>query len=264
MLKKLLKTISMLSISFASFSPVILAADAKMDAKELADLVALIDERQRSTGDYESEVAMKETEGKTQKAFEAVVYRRDADQKWMILFNKPKSESGKGYLRIDKNLFMYEPTLGKWERNTERSSIVGTGSQRSDFDAPKLTQEFVAEFVGLEKLGKFSVHHLKLKAKPGVEVGYPIQDMWVDVASKNVLKREDRATSEKLMRTVYYPAWDKVYSQSKKADVYVPKEIRIYDEVEKGNSTIIEIRKVKLESLPVNIFTKAWIESKSK
>ena len=235
-----------------------------LDAKELADLVALIDERQRSTGDYESQIYMREKEGKNDKAFEATVYRRDADQKWMILFNKPKSESGKGYLRIDKNLFMYEPTLGKWERNTERSSIVGTGSQRSDFDASKLTQEFIAQFKGLEKLGKFSVYHLKLTAKPNVEVGYPVQELWVDVDSKNVLKREDRATSEKLMRTIYYPAWEKRYSASKKADVYVPKEIRIYDEVEKENSTIIEIRDVKLESLQANIFTKAWIESKSK
>ena len=34
-----------------------------------------------------------------------LVYRRDADDKLMILFTKPKGEAGKGYLRLDKNLW---------------------------------------------------------------------------------------------------------------------------------------------------------------
>ena len=38
------------------------------------------------------------------------------------------------------------------------------------------------------------------------------------------------------MRTSYYPKWKKVYSESKKADVWYPEEIRFYDEVEKANS----------------------------
>ena len=235
-----------------------------MTKPELDSLVALIDDRQRNTGDYESKVFMHETDGKTDKAFEATVFRRDEDQKWMILFSKPKSEAGRGYLRVDKNLFMYEPSLGRWERNTERASIVGTGSQRSDFDGSKLKDEFDASFIATEKLGKYSVHHLKLTAKANVEVGYPVQELWIDVDSKNVLKRQDRANSQKLMRTIYYPSWDKRFSKSKKGDVYVPKEIRIFDEVEKGNKTIIEIREVRFDPLQANIFTKAWIESKSK
>lgn len=235
-----------------------------MDKKELDSLVALIDERQRNTGDYKARVLISETDGKTDKAFEATVYRRDADQKWMILFSKPKSEAGRGYLRVEKNLFMYEPSLGKWERKTERASIVGTGSQRSDFDGSKLTEEFVSQFIASEKLGKYSVTHLKLTAKKNVDVGYPIQELWVDVESKNILKREDRALSGKLMRTVLYPSWDKRYSESKKGDVYVPKDIRIFDEVEKANKTVVNIQEVDFKSLEENIFTKAWIESKSK
>jgi hypothetical protein len=55
-----------------------------------------------------------------------------------------------------------------------------------------------------------------------------------------------------------------VYSESKKADVYFPREIRIFDEIEKGTSTTIVFLKLDLKSLPKNIFTKAWIESKSR
>lgn len=235
-----------------------------LDKKELDSLINLIDERQKSIGDYESQIFMHETDGKTSKAFEATVFRRDEDKKWMILFSKPKSEAGRGYLRVDKNLFMYEPSLGRWERNTERASIVGTGSQRSDFDGSKLAEEFNAEFIKDEKLGKFSVHYLKLTAKPNVEVGYPVQELWIDADTKNILKRQDRVSSGKLMRTIRYPKWSKRYSETKKGEVYVPDTIQITDEVQLGNETVIKINTVRFAKLPANIFTKAWIESKSK
>jgi hypothetical protein len=236
-----------------------------LDEKQTAELVSLVDERQRNTGDYASLVFIdqKEKDG-TKKAFEARVYRRDADDKWMLLFTKPKAESGKGYLRLEKNLFLYEPALGKWERQTERASIAGTNSRRDDFDESRLADEYVAKFVADESLGKFKVHRVKLTAKPGVDVGSPILELWIDKDSKNVLKRQESALSGKLLRTIFYPAWDKLFSASKKAEVFVPKEIRVFDEVEKGNATTVVLREVKLDSLPANIFTKAWLESQSR
>jgi len=66
------------------------------------------------------------------------------------------------------------------------------------------------------------------------------------------------------MRTVYYPRWQKQFSESKNGDFWYPPEIRIYDEVEKANSTIVLIKTVDLRPLETNIFTKAWFESKSR
>ena len=236
-----------------------------LDEKATKELIKLIDDRQRSTGDYASTVFIdqKEKDGST-KAFEARVYRRDADDKWMILFTKPKSEAGKGYLRVEKNLFLYEPALGKWERQTERASIAGTNSRRDDFDQSRLVDEYDGKFVGDESLGKFKVYHLKLTVKPAIDVASPIVELWVDQDSKNILKRQEAALSGKLLRTSYYPAWDKMFSKSKNADVYVPKEIRVFDEVEKGNGTTVVLREVKLDPLEANMFTKAWLESQSR
>ena len=236
-----------------------------LDEKQTADLVRLVDERQRNTGDYActSFIDQKDRDG-SNKAFEARVFRRDADDKWMILFTKPKTEGGKGYLRLEKNLFLYEPALGKWERQTERASIAGTNSRREDFDESRLAEEYAAKFVGDEALGKFKVHRLKLTAKPGVEVASPLLELWVDQESKNILKRQEFALSGKLLRTSYYPAWEKMFSKSKSADVFVPREIRVFDEVEKGNSTVIVLKDVKLDPLDANMFTKAWIESQSR
>ena len=231
---------------------------------DLMQMLKVIDDRQANTGDYRS-IAYLETKekGKDDTAFEIVFYRRDADDKLMILFTKPKNEAGKGYLRVDKNLFLYDPTVGKWERRTERERIGGTNSNRSDFDESRLALEYLPKFVAAEKLGKFDVTHALLTMKAGVDVAFPSVDVFID-AEGNILKRQDRALSGKLLRTTYYPKWRKIYSESKKGDVYLAAEIRIFDEVEKGNSTLIQIRETDLRPLDANLFTKAWLESKSR
>ena len=66
------------------------------------------------------------------------------------------------------------------------------------------------------------------------------------------------------MRTAYYPKWQKLYSDSKKAEVWFPGEMRFFDEVEKTNSTLVLMKSVDLSNLDQNMFTKAWLESKSR
>ncbi len=241
------------------------AAAFAISQEQTDAIVKEIDERQRNSGDYKALCYIEQKErGKNDLVYQAVFYRRDEDDKLMILFLKPKSEAGKGYLRLDKNLFLYDPTVGKWERRTERERILGTDSRRADFDESRLHEEYDAKWVGEEAIKKFKVNHLHLEAKADADVAYPILDLWVDVDTNNVLKREDHALSKKLMRTTYYPKWKKVFSESKNADVYYPEEIHIFDEIQKGNKTTVAITKVDLHSLSANLFTKAWLESKSR
>ena len=240
-------------------------AQAALSADEVKTILQTIDERQRSTGDYKALCYVEQKEkDKNDIVRELLVYRRDADDKLMFLFTKPKSEEGKGYLRIDKNLWSYDPNVGKWERTTERERIGGTNSRRGDFDESRLAVEYDATDEGEEKLGAFTVHRLSLKVKPGIDVAYPILKLWVDTSNQNVLKRQEFALSGRLMRTAYYPKWNKLFSESKKGDVWFPGEIRIYDEVEKSNSTLILFKSVDLRDLEANIFTKAWLEAKSR
>ena len=236
-----------------------------MEKEEMVALLGELDDRQRNSGDYKALVYIEQKEKeKSDLVYQAVIYRRDEQDKLMILFLKPKSEAGKGYLRIDKNMFMYDPTVGRWERRTERERIGGTDSRRSDFDESRLAEEYDPSYVAEEKLGKYTVHHLELNAKEGIDVAYPIMHIWIDKKTGNILKVQDKALSGKLMRTTYYPKWEKMFSESKGSDIYFPKEIRIYDEIEEGNNTIVVMQKVDLKPLEANIFTKAWLESKSR
>ena len=240
-------------------------AAAAPSPDEVKKIVQTLDERQRNQGDWRALAYMEQKEkAKTDVVYELLVYRRDKEDKQLFLFTKPKSEQGKGYLRLDKNLWFYDPGVGRWERRTERERIGGTDTRRGDLDESKLAIEYDTVWEAEEKLGVYTANRLLLTAKPGVDVAFAQIRLWVDAASTNVLKRQELALSGKLQRTSYYPRWKKVYSESKKADVWYPEEMRYFDEIEKGNSTVVLIKEIDLRPLEANIFTKAWLESKSR
>jgi len=240
-------------------------AASALGKAEMVEILKAVDERQRNQGDWRSLVYMEQKEkDKVDVAHEALVFRRSQDQKFMILFTKPKASQGQGYLRIDKNLWFYDPSVGKWERRTERERIGGTNSRRSDFDESRLAEEYEPEDNGEVKLGAYTAQVMTLKGKPNLDLAFPVIKLWVDKETKNVLKRQEFALSGRLLRTSYYPKWKKAYSESKKMDVWFPEEMRFYDEVEKANSTLILIKSVDMKPLEANLFTKAWLESKSR
>jgi len=231
----------------------------------LAEVIRVIDERQRNQGDWKALCYLEVKErAKTDQVSELLVFRRDEDDKQMFLFTKPKAEAGKGYLRIEKNLWMYDPATGRWERRTERERIGGSDTRRGDLDESRLAEEYDATFEGAEKLGAYDVWRISLAVKPGVDVAFPLVKLWVDRSTLNILKRQEFALSKRLMRTAYYPRWKKVFSPSKKDDVWFPEEMRFFDEVEKGNSTLVLIKEIDLNALETNLFTKAWLEARSR
>jgi Outer membrane lipoprotein-sorting protein len=232
---------------------------------QLVEVLKGVDDRQRNQGDWRSEIYMEQKEkGKVAVVYEGLVYRRSADQRFIILFTKPKASAGQGYLRVEQNLWFYDPSVGKWERRTERERIGGTSSRRSDLDESRLHEEYDPEFIREEKLGAYNALVLNLTGKSGLDLAFPVVKLWLDKDTKNVLKRQEFALSGRLLRTSYYPKWKKIFSESRHADIWYPQEIRFYDEVEKENSTLILIKSVDLHPLEQNQFTKAWLESKSR
>jgi len=241
------------------------AEDKPPSRDEMMELLKEQDSRQRAQGDWRSLIFMEQKEkNKVDVVYEAQVFRRSEDARFIFFFTQPKAEAGKGYLRIDKNLWMYDPNVGKWERRTERERIGGTNTRRSDLDDSRLAEEYEPSYDGSEKLGAFDTIRLKLTAKAGVDVAFPVMKLWLDAQTHNVLKRQEFALSGRLMRTAYFPKWKKMYSEMKKGDVWFPEELRFFDEVEKANSTHILIKSVELKPLDKNMFTKAWVESKSR
>jgi len=257
--------LTLAALALLTLAPRARFAHAALTQPQMVDLLKVVDDRQKNNGDWRASAYLEQKEkDKVDVVYETEYYRRSEDQKFMILFTKPKSSAGQGYLRIDKNLWFYDPSVGKWERRTERERIGGTNSRRSDFDESRLAIEYDPTDEGEEKLGAYTAVKLMLKGKSGIDLAFPMIRIWIDKDTKNVLKRQEYALSGRLLRTSYYPKWKKVFSESKKGDVWYPQEIRFYDEVEKANQTLVLIRQVDLHGLPANLFTKAWLESKSR
>ena len=245
----------------------VVAASSTAFAKSNDEMVAMLkdlDSRQQALGDFKAHAFIQRKEkGKEDVLYESLFYRRGADNKFMFLVLAPKTEAGQGYLRIDDNLWLYSPRTGKWERLTERDRILGTDGRRQDFDESRLAEEYDPSYLGEGKLGKYKTHRLKLNSKSGKDVAWSIVELDVDQESGNVLRRLDFAGTDKLMRRTLYPKWLKI-TDPKGKEVWYAEQSFFYDEVEKGNESLVRIKAVDLTTLPANMFTKAWLESKSR
>ena len=88
--------------------------------------------------------------------------------------------------------------------------------------------------------------------------------LWVDKETKNVLKRQEFALSGRLLRTSYYPKWKKVFSESKKARHLVPAGDPLLRRGREGEPDAGADQGRGSDALLANMFTKAWLESKSR
>jgi outer membrane lipoprotein-sorting protein len=238
-------------------------AATNLTQKQVDDIIANIDAQSRFKSDFKSVIYLQQTNReKGDLLYQGSVFRRDTDKRLVMLFEKPKSEAGKGYLIIDKNLFLYTPSTGDWTRVSE-DHIAGTDTNMNDFDSTNFVTDYDAKFVAADTLGKFPVYKITLTAKPNKEVKVPRLETWVDQEHLHVLKVEEYAVSARLLRTTYRTKWAPIPDQNKETR-YIAMETRVFDEVEKGNKTTIVIENVSLDALPAQVFTKAWMESKSR
>ncbi len=87
------------------------ARHAALTSAQMVELLKEVDDRQKNNGDWRAQAYLEQKEkDKVDTVYETEYFRRSADQKFMILFTKPKSSAGQGYLRIDKNLWFYDPS----------------------------------------------------------------------------------------------------------------------------------------------------------
>ena len=252
-----------LCLSMCTVTAPLTAIAAPLPEGEAQKLLEEVDRRRNGTGDYHARVYLERAEqDRSTRAFRLSVYRRAEDRKLVLLFLEPRSEAGKGYLRIENNLFAYDPNVGRWERRTVRERISGTDSRTVDFEDSRLALDYTARSAADEVLGRFQTARLELIAREGADVPFPAAHAWIDRASGNLLKLREHGASGKAIRTSFYPRWE---TRTVKArSVVVPMELRVVDEVDKGNRTLVTIEDVDLSPLPTDMFSKAWLESRSR
>jgi len=256
---------SLLSLCFL-FSALLAApafAEKTMSQEAVDALMVELDRKTRFEGDYKA-VAMAHSKDreKGETVQQMAIYRRDADKRLMLLFLEPKSDAGKGYLMIEKNFFSYEPSTGSWTRVSDER-VGGSALSRGNFDGFNFSERYNGEFVAYEKLGQYETARVRLTAKEGADADEDIVELWVETKDNNVLKQQDFALSGRLLRTTYRTNY-KQFSDGEGNVQFVPMKSIVKDEVEVGNQTTMVIQQIDTAPLSANIFTKAWLESKSR
>jgi outer membrane lipoprotein-sorting protein len=186
------------------------------------------------------------------------LFRRDDHDQvvWIIL--KPDAQKGQGFLKVDENIWMYDPESGKFSHSTMKEQIQNSKAKSSDLKRASYAEDY--DIAGWEEgtLGKYPVYMLSLKAKNN-EVSYPALRLSVRKDKPLVLKEEDYSLSDRLMRTVLYPP---KYIEVAGRTVY--SQILIQDELNKGEKSQLTLSDVSVANLPDATFSKAFLGQSSR
>jgi len=180
-------------------------------------------------------------------------FRRDKDDKFLMLILEPKTQRGQGYLMIDENLWLYDPESRKFTHTSMKESFEGTDARHSDFRNHTYKEDYKVVSWEEGRLGKYDVFILNLKGRHD-EVTYPFQKIWVRKDNSLILKIEDYSLNNRHMRTSLFPGYAKV------GDKYIPNKMLFIDQLVKGRKTQITMTKISLDKLPDSVFTKAYVE----
>ena len=131
---------------------------------------------------------------------EFVLYSvKKGQDKMVALFLSPASEKGRSTLRLNDNMWLYIPNVGKPIRITSLQSVVGGVFNNSDI----LRLDYSAEYDVASVTAEGDLFLLDLKAKSNA-IAYDQLKMWVDKKAMVPTTIECYTSSGMLIKTLYY------------------------------------------------------------
>ncbi|MEA1973040.1 MAG: outer membrane lipoprotein-sorting protein, partial [Candidatus Cloacimonadota bacterium] len=131
---------------------------------------------------------------------EFVLYAlKKGNDKMVTTFLAPKSEVGRSTLRLDENMWLYIPNVGRPMRITSLQSVIGGIFNNSDIMQLDYNAEYNVVDVKKEEKGKLLVLEAKTSA-----VAYNQLKMWVDEENKTPEKIECYTASGMLIKTLRF------------------------------------------------------------
>jgi len=167
------------------------------------------------------------------------------------LFISPASEKGRSTLRLNENMWLYIPNVGKPIRITSLQSVVGGVFNNSDILRLDYATEYFVE--QMEDLSDKSILHLKAKTKT---VAYDKLKMWVDKAKVLPTKIECLTEASMLIKTIYF-------KQTKDfGDKIVrPSVIETDSPLHKGYKSVMIFAQMKKRAFKDEVFTLTFMPS---
>ena len=185
-----------------------------------------------------------------------MIYRRDKDDAFLMLTLEPESRKGQGMLRVDNNMWRYDPTSRKFTHTTLKDTYENTTARNSDFRRNQRSWDYEVQSVKLEKLGKYDAWVGELKANND-EVPFPFIKIWVEKERNIVLKVEEYSLSKKLLRTSYYTSYVQI------GNSFVPTVQIFQDGLIPEKRTQTTYTNISTKPVPDDVFTKNYLERMS-
>jgi outer membrane lipoprotein-sorting protein len=181
------------------------------------------------------------------------IFRRDRQDKFLLLILEPVVQKGQGNLRVDDNLWFYDPESRKFTHTSMKESFAGTDTKNSDFGRSTVAKDYTVASFTEGKLGKYDCWILDLDGKNN-EVTYPFLKLWIAKESQLRLKQQGYSLTKRLMRSSYYISWSKIGTK------VFPSHQLFVDEITKGKQTESQLSNMSTDTLPEEVFTKAYLE----
>ncbi len=194
-----------------------------------------------------------ERPGEEREVTQARLFRRDLNDQFLILILQPEVQRGQGYLQVDENVWFYDPESRKFERTTIRENIQNSDAQNADLDQSSFSTDYTVQSWQEGTLGNFEVYVVDLEARSS-DVAYDQVRLWIRQDHSIVLKEEDFSVNGRLMRTVFYPRYERV------GDKIIPKQVLIIDELNDGERTQLTMTDATTQTIPDSVFSKAYLE----
>lgn len=190
---------------------------------------------------------------------EALMFRRDRKKQFVLIFEKPEVQKGQGYLRLDDNVWFYDPESRKFDHSSMKENIQNTDAKNSDLAQSSFAEDY--DVVGTKEgvLGDVPVWILALKAKHN-EVSYDKLKLFIAKKNSILLKQESYSsgTNTRLMRTSYYLKYIQIGVK------FMPSQLVLVDNLKEGERTVLTMSEASSDGIEDYIFTKAFIEEKSR
>jgi hypothetical protein len=165
------------------------------------------------------------------------------------LFISPASEKGRSTLRLDENMWLYIPNVGKPIRITSLQSVVGGVFNNADILRLDYAEEYdVAE---VEDLGSEFLMHLKAKTNA---VAYDRLKMWVDKEKSLPKKIECLTEASMLIKTIHFKQI-KDFGDG----IVRPSVIETDSPLNKGYKSVMVFAGIKKRELKDEIFTLSFM-----
>ncbi|MEI6874498.1 MAG: outer membrane lipoprotein-sorting protein [Spirochaetota bacterium] len=237
-----------------------LGAQAKStDPKAAALVTAFEDKLNLEKMDVTSTFTLvQKKEGEADRVLRIHIYRRDAADTFTLIFEYPDSEKGKGYWRSKDDLFLYLPSTREFVYRNRKDDVGGSDVRADLFGKSTTLQQYWANLAGGAKVANWDCDVIRLDAKQ-LDVSYPVQKWYIRKTDGLPVKVDIYSAGETLLRTTYYVDYKKLG-----ADKYINTKLLAVDALEKGQKTFLTNDAVTTDRIPDYVFSKAYLEEKSR